>query len=120
MRSAVVPFTPAVSVSASIPSGSSLSSAIRFESSVMINGLQIPDAWTAASVSFLASCDGVNYSPMYTYEGTEVAAQASASRFISLDAKNMIGMKYLKVRSGVSGGGVDQEASRLIMLSISP
>jgi hypothetical protein len=76
----------------------------------------MPGAWSAANLTFQASEDGVTYSNLYDYTGTEINVVAAASVFIRLNPADWVGIRYLIVRSGTSGTPVNQGAQRLIVL----
>jgi hypothetical protein len=77
--------------------------------------IQMPAAWTAASISFEGSLDGVTFAPVYDDAGDEIAVAASTSRIVVLDAR-LIGIRYLKVRSGLVGAAVNQGAARSLII----
>ena len=84
----------------------------------MLAGIQMPSAWTAASLTFQVSLDGTTFQDMYATDGTEVTVTgAAASRFLAFVPSDFAGARYLKVRSGTSGSAVTQGAARTLVLS---
>ena len=80
-------------------------------------GLQMPAAWTAASLSFDGSHDGTTFVPIHHGAGAYVvtAAQgAAASLGVSLAKEAFAAWPYVRIRSGVIGAYVDQDAARTI------
>jgi hypothetical protein len=101
-----------------IANGASLSDAIELGDGVrQVCGIQMPAAWTAASLTFAVSADGITYSPLYfdTGEYTVAAgAGAVASAGISLEPRAFAGWPYVKVRSGTAASAVNQGAARTL------
>jgi hypothetical protein len=82
-----------------------------------IVGLQMPAAWTTASLTFDGSHDGTTFVPIHHGAGayTITAAQgAAASLGVSLAAEAFAPWAYVKIRSGVIGTYVNQGAERTI------
>jgi hypothetical protein len=87
-------------------------------------GLMIPAAWTAAAITFSASQDGTTYADLWeTSTGTAVERTiasanipTAATRFLSLNLSDWVGVNWLKVRSGTSASAVNQAAARSITL----
>jgi len=96
-----------------IANGASLSDPIDLTGLVLV-GLQMPSAWTAAAITFQASADGTTYADFYS-AGSELSLTVSASQFIRLDSSIMLSARWWKVRSGTSGTPVNQGAARTIM-----
>lgn len=105
------------SFSATIANGASLSGAIDILSTTLL-GIQMPAAWTAASLTFQGSADGSTYVDVYNDSNDEYTLPTSTSRLIMLDqtANRFAAMRYLKVRSGTTGSPVTQGADRVITL----
>src|SRR5206468_2348533 len=76
--------------------------------------VQMPAAWTAAALTFLASSDGVTFAPVYIAD-IEYSVPVAASRMVMLDF-NLYGLQYLQLRSGTAGTPVQQAADRTIKL----
>lgn len=102
------------SKSATIASGQSLSAAVALGSGVPV-ALLMPSAWTAASVSFQASYDGVTFANLYS-EGAEVSVNVAASQWVALDSAPFAGARFIKLRSGASGAPVNQAADRVLTI----
>jgi hypothetical protein len=96
-----------------IANGASLSDPIDLTGLVLV-GLQMPAAWTAAAITFQASADGVTYADVYS-AGAELSVTVSASQCVRLDSTIMLSFRYWKIRSGTSGTPVNQGAARTIM-----
>lgn len=103
---------------ASIANAASLSSAIDLGNAKLV-GIQMPAAWTAASLTFQGSWDGVTYADIYD-NATERTYTVAASRFLALNVGDWVGIRYIKVRSGTSGTPVNQGAARSITLLAQP
>lgn len=103
--------------SVTIANGASLSGVADL-TGFMLAGIQMPAAWTAASLTFQVSIDGTTYTDMYATDGTEVTVTgAAASRFLAFVPSDFAGARYLKVRSGTTGSPVNQGAARTLILS---
>lgn len=102
----------------SIANGESLSGALSLTPGTrQLVALQMPAAWTAASLTFAVSADGTTYVPLY-WDGAEytilAAGGATTSTGVSLEPAAFAGWAYVKVRSGTSGSAVNQGAARSI------
>jgi hypothetical protein len=110
---------PISSVSATIAAGATgLSGAVDLGYSAL-TGIVMPGTWVAASLTFQASADGTNYFNLYD-NGTEVSLTVAADRFIQIDPAKWRGIRYLKVRSGAAGAAVNQTATRVLTLVVTP
>jgi hypothetical protein len=98
-----------------ILSGASLSDSIDLQGARPVS-LRLPAAWTAASITFQASEDGITFGDLYNALG-EVTYPAAASRFISLTPQDFLGCRAIKVRSGTAGTPVNQGADRTIVVT---
>jgi hypothetical protein len=100
-----------------IDSGASLSSVILVDSARALLALQMPAAWTAASLTFAVSFDGTTFVPLY-WDGEEytilAAGGAAASLGVSLEPSAFAGWPFVRVRSGTSGTPVNQGAERTL------
>jgi len=104
---------------ATIANGAALSSAVDLVNSTLV-AISMPAAWTAASITFDVSNDGVTYGPLY-YQGSEFTlTEASASRLITVDPLALMPWRYLKVRSGTSGTPVNQGQQAIVQLWTKP
>lgn len=97
-----------------IPNAGSLSEGQDLQGA-RLTGIRMPAAWTAASLTFQVSVDGVNYVNLYNLNG-EVTYATGASYGISLNAEDFLSWRYVKVRSGTAGGAVAQGADRVLTL----
>lgn len=110
--------------SATIAASASTTGAIDLTNMVLC-GLYMPAAWTSAAITFQASPDyddddTVAFADVYNSSGTEYtisSANAVAGRFIALDPRDFAGIRFLKIRSGVSGAAVNQAAARTFLLA---
>lgn len=101
---------------ATILSGASLSAAIYLGDKV-IQAVQMPSAWTAASLTFQSSADGATYNDVYDSQGNEWTVTTAASRYIPLeDLAFTKSFLYLRIRSGTTGTPVTQGADRAIQV----
>lgn len=99
-----------------IANGTSLSAAVDTGSvgNSRIIGIEMPSAWTAASMTFQVSHDGTNYFNLQT-DAAEASAVVAASQIIGLrgDLGSVLGrFRWVKVRSGTAGAAVNQAAER--------
>ena len=81
-----------------------------------IFAIQIPSSWTAADITFDGSASGATYAPVYYGDDSELVIQAAASRYVVLTAAQaaaLLGLRYLKVRSGTNGSPVQQAGGPL-------
>lgn len=101
-----------------IANGASLSNAIK-KSHYRRVLLFMPDAWTAADITF-AVCDtpdGTFNKLVYGTDESEVTIKASADEVIALDGKLLDALEacpYIKIRSGTAAVPVAQGAERTI------
>lgn len=106
---------------ATIASGQSLSAEINVSGMVLI-GISMPAAWTAAGITFqggISEAAGQTLQDLYDEDGAEIAwTGAAAGRYLigAGAAPPMTGLAYLKVRSGTAGVPVAQGAERVITL----
>lgn len=80
--------------------------------------IHFPAAWTAASITFQGSEDGITYGNIYDSAGTEVAyAGAAADRVVLVNTAHLGQFpRFVKVRSGTAGVPVVQVAAAIITL----
>ncbi len=104
-----------------IATGQSLSAAIDLGLQ-RLHRIRMPAAWSAAAVSFQDSDDGVTYGDTFgeTAEYAITSAQAAAGRTILVDQELFYGIRFLKVRSGVTAAPVAQAADRTLTLITVP
>ena len=86
--------------------------------STTLFAIEMPDAWQAAAITFLASSTkNGTFKSVYDDSGTEVtiaSANISAGRFIVPDsvAIKLAPFRYLKLRSGTAATPVNQTVDR--------
>ena len=78
--------------------------------------LQMPDAWTAADISFQGSKDGATWRYIYKEEGTILTIPTAEYHRIVLPSSYLTDHKYLKVCSGTAALPVNQAADRVFYL----
>lgn len=83
-----------------------------------LSAVEMPAAWTAANLSFLASMDGTNFRPVYGSTGNEVLFTVGAARIVTFDPAFWLGLQYLKLRSGTNAAPVAQGASRTLRIAL--
>lgn len=108
---------PSKAKTATITSGQSLSAAVEIVAQRPVK-LNMPAAWTAASITFQVSTDGSTFRDLYDVGGTEYALTVAASRCVILNPDTFTGAKAIKVRSGPTGAAVNQGADRAIEIVI--
>ena len=77
-------------------------------------GIQMPAAWDAANITFLAAASSSTPAALYDQFGTEVAATAAAARYIALDPAQFFGIRVIQIRSGTAASAVNQTAARTL------
>jgi hypothetical protein len=109
-----------IKTTATIANGASLSDAVNIAHADLF-AIEMPAAWTAASMTFQGSYDGSTYSDLYDDAGTEIAFTVDASRYVLIRTPaQFFGLKKLKVRSGASASAVNQGGARTINLIVCP
>ena len=106
--------------SAVIANGASLSDTVELGDGVrQLVGIQMPAAWTAASLTFAVSFDGTTFVPLY-WDGAEytvaAAGGAAASLGVSLEPSAFAGWPFVRVRSGTAASAVNQAAERTLQV----
>lgn len=101
-----------------IANGASLSGAVDLGGRKLV-AIIMPDAWTAAGLTFQGSVDGTNF--FNVYDGaTERALTVSASYYSAFNIADWVGFRWIKVRSGTAGSAVNQAAERVLTLVVQP
>lgn len=117
-------FTPAYAagdmavteIPVTIASGTSLSAATDL-GPYRVFAIVPPTSWTAASLTFQGSSNGVDFYDLFDDTGTEISVTVTASKYIILTAPvKLLGLRWLKVRSGTTGTPVNQGADRIVKL----
>jgi hypothetical protein len=94
-------------------------SATGFTGGLPLCGIQMPNAWDAADITFQASCDLIDrVENVYDKDGIELQFKAAAGQFITFDPAYFSGVRYLAIRSGTSSTPVTQSAARAIILAL--
>lgn len=104
-------------ITVTIASGASQTGAIDLEN-YQLAAIQMPTAWTAAGISYLAATTKTGtYQPVYS-NGIEVTASVAAST-CAVAADNALclaPLRFIKIRSGTAGTPVNQGADRTLTL----
>jgi hypothetical protein len=106
-------------VNATIASSASVSNAIDLQFGFRsVLGVQMPDGWTAASITFEVSHDSTTWSQLYApgFGVVTVAAAdgAAADLAFSLNPAFFAGWSFVRVRSGTTAAPVTQGAERVL------
>jgi hypothetical protein len=78
-------------------------------------GIHMPALWTAANLTFQVSEDGITYDNLYDRFGNEIVYIAGAARVIILSPAEWVGIRFVKIRSGIAATPVNQGAARNII-----
>jgi hypothetical protein len=105
-----------------IANGASLSDAMEIGGLTPV-GLWTPAAWTAAAISFLVSRDGSAWADAFDDLGAEVSIPSAsiptnAARRFALNARLFLGVRFVQLRSGLTGSTVNQGAARSLVLVV--
>jgi hypothetical protein len=104
--------------SATIANGASLSNSISL-GGLRLFGFIMPNAWTTAGLTVLASLDlGATFVPMKSlYDGTEITYVVNASSYFPIPNPQVLAaVPMIKLQSGSSAVPVNQGADRSIGL----
>lgn len=85
--------------------------------------IDVPIPWTAANMTFQVSGDNATFTDLYDASGTEytvTVGSTSTSRSVIIPYADLIGARFLKIRSGTTGTPVDQGGSRVIRVGLLP
>ena len=119
LYSASVPQRNATSTALTISNASSISTSMVIAGWSDIH-IVVPEAWTAASISFdVSACSGGTFYPLYDDAGAQVAIPVVASTAIANKAKlSMLTPWYgMRIRSGCGAASrVDQGAARTFVV----
>jgi hypothetical protein len=111
-----MPLANANVLTVTIANGASLSDAAHIGAGTLI-GIQLPTI-TSAALTFQGSADGTTFVEALDASSAAVTVAASVGlRYIKAPA-DLVGVPYLKVRSGTSGAPVNQGADRTITLVV--
>ncbi len=104
-------------IEAIIPAGDSVSSETSLGAGTLV-GIEMPQDWDAANLSFQASSNGQDYTDYFDKAGSEYEIEADAARTIKLNPQETICIKFIKVRSGLSTAPVNQSSERAVVLLV--
>lgn len=81
-------------------------------------GIHMPATWVSAAISFqAATVSGGTFQDVYNELNVQVSIPAATgARFIALPPNFLMGVQFIKVRSGLTGAVVDQTADRILTL----
>jgi hypothetical protein len=98
-----------------IASGASLSDVLDCRG-FRISAIEIPSAWTAASVTFVHGMTSSGTFQKLSADADEVVEQASASETMAVksNAVSLSGLAFVKLRSGTAASPIAQGATRTI------
>lgn len=105
---------------ATIANGASLSDAVDLGANYVATRLTLPAAWTAASLSFQTSPDGVTYNEMRDDSSELISRTVAAGYDVALPPALWRGVRYLKIRSGSAAAPVVQGGARDIVITKAP
>lgn len=105
-------------VEVTIASGSSLTDVINLGGNILA-GVHMPASWTAANLT-LQACDTADgtFLDIYDEDGIELTLTAAASRAISVDSRNTLPWRFIKIRSGTAASAVNQTADRTLKIEV--
>jgi hypothetical protein len=92
---------------AEIAAGQALSGAVPLGEKTLV-GVLVPANWSAASLTFQASIDDVNYFELVDGSGNPMSFTVAAGQIIAVDPATWRGVTSVKVRSGTSAAPVNQ------------
>lgn len=100
---------------AEIAAGQAISAAVPLGEKTLV-GILVPANWTAASLSFQASIDDVNFFELVDGAGNPMSFTVAAGQIVAVDPTKWRGVTSVKVRSGTSAVPVNQTAAVLLAL----
>ncbi len=106
-------------VNVTIPAGQSLSGPADLVLA-RLHRLDMPAAWTAASITLQVSEDGETFNDVFLDTAEYVVTTAAPNRSILIDQALAFGVRYWRVRSGTSAAPVNQAADRVLQLVTAP
>lgn len=98
-----------------IPAGAALSAEVDLRNG-RLHRIDMPEAWTAASITLLGRSSEGPFRALYLETAEYVVTTAAAGRSIVINPALAFGIRHLKVRSGVEGAPVNQLAERTLKL----
>lgn len=100
-----------------IANGTSQSDEVLIPEDMILVGVFMPGAWTAAAITFLARRDTTETAiPVYDLSAEISATSAAADRYIVIEPTKLVGIPFLTLRSGTAAAAVNQLAERTISL----
>jgi hypothetical protein len=111
-----MPLVDANVLTVTIANGASLSGAAHIGAGTLV-GIQLP-TFTSAALTFQGSADGVTYVEVMDASAAAVTYTASTGAIYIKAPADLVGVPYIKVRSGTSGAAVAQGAARVISLIV--
>jgi len=94
-----------------ITSGQTVSDALDLQG-LALCGIQIPAAFTGASITFQGSYDGSTYQAIYNVSNTAYSITVGTSRTYAINPADFAGFRYVKIVSASAEG-----ANRTIVVS---
>jgi hypothetical protein len=107
-------------LTAVIPAGATGISAALDLNDSRLGVIYVPAGWLAANITFQVSHDGATFANLYDSTGAEYTVTAAASRAIAVPLADFLGARYVKLRSGTSGGPVNQTGAPSLVLALVP
>jgi hypothetical protein len=81
-----------------------------------IIGIDMPATWTAATITFLTSIDGITFKTTADVTGAEITITAAASTHIVVPPLSAPSAKFVKLQSGSSAATVNQVSATTLTL----
>jgi hypothetical protein len=107
-----------ISKTATIASGAAVSGVVDL-AGCLLSGFIMPAAWTAAVLTLDVSVDGTNLFPVFQTTSTtetELSYAVTINRAYPVDSSLFIGVRYVRLRSGLVAAAVNQAQARAITL----
>jgi hypothetical protein len=111
-----MPLAGANVLTVTIANGASLSGAAEIGAGTLV-GIQLP-TFTSAALTFQGSADGVTYVEVVDATNTAVTFTATTGALYIKAPADLVGVPYIKVRSGTVGAAVNQGGARTISLVV--
>jgi hypothetical protein len=107
-------------VAATIANGAALSDTVELKGLAPV-GIQTDSAWDTQLISIAGSTDGTTFLPVLNLDtGAEwqTPATIAASKYVPIDCRNFLGLRYLQVRSGISSASAAQSGATVVTVSL--
>lgn len=112
-----------------IPNNQSISGSVDL-GNLQICAIEMPTTWAGTKISFLSKShrekgdntqDNIeDWNDVYNDAGTEVSLTVAGNRIVGISAQVMMdalrGLRYIRIRSGVTGTPVNQSPAKVIRL----